>query len=243
MNLPKIDVATHQTNIPSTNKEITIRPFLVKEQKILLTALTGEDPEDIATATKQIVNNCIVTPGVDVDKLEIFDLEYLILQLRIISVGESTKIRFMPRENTTCAECQKHREVEINLREAKVDVSNLPEKKIQITDKIGLMLRYPTTKMLGKIESAKKSSDPNDFFNIIWSCIECVYDDDKIISTKDVSVKEGLDFLESLNSQQFSKIEQFLTSMPKLQQNIHIKCGKCDFEQDFVLTGLENFFV
>jgi len=242
MNLPKIEVLTHQAVIPSTKKEITIRPFLVKEQKILLTALTGEDPEDIASATKQVVHNCIVTPGIDVDKLEIFDLEYLILQLRIVSVGETTKIRFLPRETTACEECKKHREIEINLRDANVDVSNLPDKKIQLTDKIGIMVRYPTTKMLGKIETAKKSTNPNDFFNIIWGCIECVFDDDKVISTKDVSVKEGLDFLESLNSQQFTKIEQFLTSMPKLQQKIHIKCGSCDFEQDFVLTGLENFF-
>lgn len=242
MNLPKIEVATHQTVIPSTKKEITIRPFLVKEQKILLTAITGEDPEDIANATKQVVHNCIVTPGVDVDKLEIFDLEYIILQLRIISIGETTKIRFLPRENAPCEECKKHREVEINLREASVDVSNLPDKKIQLTDKIGIMVKYPNTKMLGKIETAKKSTDASAFFNIIWACIECVFDEDKVISTKDVSVKEGLDFLESLNSEQFTKIETFLASMPKLRQNLHIKCKTCEFEQDFVLTGLENFF-
>lgn len=243
MSLPKIDVPTHQAIIPSSQKEINIRPFLVKEQKILLTAMAGEDPEDIATATKQIVNNCIVTPGIDVEKLEIFDLEYLILQLRIVSVGENAKIRFLPREDTTCGECQKHREYDINLREATVDTSNLPEKKVQITDKVGLLLKFPTAKMLGRIEAAKKSEDANDFFKIIWGCIEAVYDEENVISTRDVSAKEGLDFLESLNTQQFSKIEEFLSKMPKLQHKLHIKCSECSFEQDYVITGLENFFV
>ena len=114
MALPKIDVQTHEVIVPSTKAVLTIRPFLVKEEKILLTALQSDDPTDIANATKQIVRNCILTEGVDVDKLEIFDFEYLILQLRIHSIGEKTTIRFLPIENSTCEVCSKHREVEVN---------------------------------------------------------------------------------------------------------------------------------
>lgn len=242
MGLPKIDVPTYKTTIPSTQKQITIRPFLVKEEKILLTALASEDIEQIAEATKQIVANCIITQGVDVEKLEIFDLEFLILQLRIHSVGEKTKIRFLPIQGSSCKECSKHRDVEIDLREASIEKSPNHTNKIELTDKIGLIMSYPNAKMLPKIEVAKTKDDVSEYFKIIWDCVDAVYDENVITSNKDVSVKEGLDFLESLNSEQFSKIENFFVTMPKLKQTVKIKCKECDFEQNYVMSGLDNFF-
>jgi hypothetical protein len=242
MALPKLDIITYETHIPSTKQTILIRPFLVKEEKILLTALAGGDSEEIVRATKQVVNNCIVTEGVDIDKLELYDLEYLILQLRIRSVGETTKIRFMPREQTECSECKTYREVEINLTEAAVEQNQAHNKKIEITERVGLMMKSPTLKMMGKIEKAKASSDIQEFFKIIWMCVDAVYDGDELSSTKDISPKDGIEFLESLNSEQFSKIEKFFSTLPKLKQTVHVKCKTCDFEQDFVLVGLENFF-
>jgi hypothetical protein len=242
MALPKIDVPTHKTKIPSTNQVISIRPFLVKEQKILLTALTGEDSEEITDATKQIVNNCVLTPNFDVDKLELFDLEYLILQLRIISVGETTTIRFFPRKNTECEECTKNRDVEINLKNAKINLDSLPDKKVQLTEKIGILLKYPTAKHISKIESAKNSDSLNSLFEVVWMCVEAVYDDDNIISASDVTLAEGIEFLESLNTEQFLKIEKFIKSIPKLEQKIQVKCNSCNFEEDYVISGIENFF-
>jgi len=243
MSLPKLDIITHTVSIPSTKKEIRIRPFLVKEQKILLTALTSESAEDVSSATKQIVNNCVVTPGFDVDSLELFDLEYLILQLRILSVGETTKIRFQARENTSCKQCSKHRDVEINLKEAGVDMSTMMDKKIQLTSTVGLIMKYPTTKILSKIESIKDSNDIDDLFKIVWSCVECVYEKDKITSSKDVTPKEAIEFLESLSAEQFSKLETFISSIPKLKQTITVKCSECEFQQNFTLVGLNDFFV
>lgn len=242
MALPKLDVAIYETYIPSTKQTITIRPFLVKEEKILLTALAGQDAEEIARATKQIVNNCIITEGIDIDKLELYDLEYLILQLRIRSMGETTKIRFLPRKDTECSECQQYREVEINLTEAKVEENSEHQKRIELTESVGLMMKSPTIKMIGKIETAKQSSDLQELFKIIWMCVEAVYEADKMTSTKDVLQKDGIEFLESLNAEQFSKIEKFFTTLPKLKQVIPIKCKSCDFEHDFTLVGLENFF-
>lgn len=242
MTLPKIDVPTYEVTVPSTQKIITIRPFLVKEEKILLTALQSEDVEDVANATKQIVRNCILTPNTDVDKLEIFDFEYLILQLRIHSIGETTKIRFLPIENTKCPECSKHREVEVNLKDAKVENLKETSKKIEITDKIGLSLRYPTTKMLVLLESARNSDDLNLVFKLIWSCVEFVYDETNITNAREVSEAEGVEFLESLNSETFKKIEKFLSDIPKVQQKIHVKCSQCEFEQDYVISGLNDFF-
>jgi len=242
MGLPKLDVVTYETYIPSTKEHITIRPFLVKEEKILLTALAGEDAEEIARATKQIVNNCIVTEGVDVERLELYDLEFLILQLRIRSIGETAKIRFMPRQGAECEECKQYREVEINLTEAAVEENPEHQKKIEITEKVGLIMRSPTIKMMGKMEQAKSSTNIQDMFKIIWMCVETVYDGDTLTSSKDVSQKDGIEFLESLNTEQFGKIEKFFTTLPKLKQTVHIKCKTCEFEQDFVLAGLENFF-
>lgn len=242
MGLPKIDVPTHQVTIPSTNKTITIRPFLVKEEKILLTAMQGEDTEDIANATKQIVSNCILSKDVDVDKLEIFDFEYLILQLRIHSIGETTTIRFLPIENTTCSECSKQREVTVNLKDAKVEDIAETNKKIKINETIGLGLKYPTAKVFALLEVAKRKNDLDNIFKLVWSCVDYVYDTDTITSSKDVSLKEGIEFLESLKSETFKEIEKFLANIPKLRQTVHVKCSKCTFEQDYILSGLDDFF-
>ena len=178
----------------------------------------------------------------DINKLELFDLEYLILQLRIVSIGTTTKIRFLPRKNTECKECGKHRDVEVNLAEAQIDFKTSIDKKIQLTDNIGVIMKYPNAKMLGKIESIKKSEDANKVFEVIWMCVESVYDSETITSNKDVKVEEGVAFLESLNTVQFSKIETFLASIPKLKQSIKVKCSECTFEDNYELVGLENFF-
>lgn len=242
MPLPKIQVPTYQVTIPSTNNTITVRPFLVKEEKVLLTALQGGETEDVANATKQIVSNCILSKEVDVDKLEIFDFEYLILQLRILSVGDSATIRFLPVQESTCPECSKEREVKINLRDAKVENITETKKKVKINDNIGLGLKYPTAKVFSLIELARTKNDLDSIFKLVWSCVDYVYDQDTIISSKDVSVKEGLEFLESLSNEQFKEIETFLSSIPKLQQKIHVKCSQCTFEQDYILSGLDDFF-
>jgi T4 bacteriophage base plate protein len=243
MALPKIDVPTHQVTIPSTGKEITVRPFLVKEEKILLTAMQGEDTEDIANATKQIVANCILSKDVDVDKLEIFDFEYLILQLRIVSIGETTTIRFLPIEDTTCPECSKTREVQVNLKDAKVDGITESSKKIKVNEKIGIGLKYPTAKVFALLQVAKRKNDLDNIFKLVWSCVDYVYDEEKITSSKDVTLKEGIEFLENLSSETFKQIEAFLAGMPKLKQTVHIKCHACTFEQDYILSGLDDFFV
>lgn len=242
MGLPKIDVPTHTVIIPSTQKTITVRPFLVKEEKILLTAMESEESDDIANATKQIVSNCIVTPGIDVDKLEIFDFEYLILQLRIFSIGDTTTIRFLPVQNTTCPECSKHREVQVNLKDATVQHLEVAEKKVKITDTVGIQLKYPTAKHFALLQAAKTKNDLTNIFKLIWACVDFVYDADTITSAKDVSTQEGIEFLENLSGDQFKAIETFLANMPKLEQKISIKCSECSFQQDYLLSGLEDFF-
>lgn len=243
MALPVINSPTFDVTIPSSEARITMRPFLVKEEKILLMALTSDDPEDMAKAAKQIINNCVLSEGFDIETLELYDLEFLMLQLRIKSIGETTKIAFKPIEDSECPECSKRRVVEIDLTKAEIKSKEGHDKKLQLTDQIGLVMKYPNAKMLELLETARRSKDVNKLFEVIWSCVETVYEEDDIHKASDVKVEEGVQFLENLSKEQFSKVEEFFQTMPKLSQTITVKCSLCDFEQDFVLEGLESFFV
>ena len=241
MPLPKIDVITHSIVVPSTKEEIRIRPFLVKEQKILLTVMTGQDPIEVSDAVRQVVNNCIVTPNFNADKLEIFDLEYIMLQLRIVSVGESIKLNLIGDENSDCEGCKKEKEVELNLREVQVDFSRKTDSKVELTDSIGLIMKYPTHKTVANF--AKNLSEKSDSATVefIVSCIDSVYDSESVTSMKDVSLEEALEFIESLTTEQFGKIENFLDGMPKLSHEIKTTCKTCKKKNVKKIQGLESF--
>jgi len=242
MALPKLDTPTYEVVVPSTKDTILVRPFLVKEEKILLMALQSGDPEDIVRATKQIINNCIVTSNFNIDTLEMYDIEYILIQLRISSIGETAKIRFLPRQGTECPECSKPRVVEINLKDAKIEAKEGHSKKIFLTPNVGLIMRYPNAKMLDALEKARASKDLNDLFKVIWGCVENVFEDEKLNKASEVTTEKGVEFLENLRSDQFILIEDFFRTMPKLSQKITVKCGICPFTQEYTLEGLESFF-
>ena len=242
MKLPKIDVPTQEVVVPSTKQTITIRPFLVKEEKVLLTALASNEYKDVIQATKQVVQNCIVSPDFDVNKISLCDLEYLILQLRIMSIGNTLKLRFSPIENSECEQCKKVRTVEVDLADACVMFNETHKHQIQLTNTIGVMLKDPEARMMETFEKAKQSDDVDDLFRAMWSCVECVYDEDSQTSAKDVSVQDGMQFLESLTGEQFKKISEFFETLPKLHLSVKIKCDKCDYEDSYVMERLEDFF-
>lgn len=239
MPLPKLDIITHSLIVPSTNEEIRIRPFLVKEQKILLTAMVGDDSTEVFNATRQVVNNCVVSADFNIDKLESFDIEYIILQLRCISVGETTKLTFRGKENSSCETCKKEQEVVVNLRDVKVDFSKQKDKKVELTDSVGLIMRYADPKDVAKY--AKDLDKDDNALKLIWSCVESVYDADKVTSTKDVTIEEGVEFLNSLTTQQFSKIDQFLEGAPRLTHTLEIKCKECESIDKHEISGLDSF--
>ena len=245
MPLPKIEFITYDVNVPSTKEQIKIRPFLVKEQKILLTALAGEDSLEMSNAMIQVVNNCIVTPGVDVNKLTVFDLEYLMLQLRIVSVGENTKLAFYGIPDAECEECRKERVVDVNLKKVQVDFSQEKETKVEITDSIGAILKYPSHKILAQYnnESDAESAEnqANADIKLMWSCIESVYDGENVTSTKDISLQEGIEFIESLSTSQYDKLQEFIDGMPKLSHKITLKCSSCDYKESTTIEGLKSF--
>ena len=242
MKLPKIDVPTHEITLPSNKKAVTIRPFLVKEEKILLTALTSNDSKDIVQATKQVVQNCVLNSDFDVEQISMCDLEYLLVQLRIVSIGNTMNLRFSPITSSECEECNKIRSVEVDLSKTSVVFDDKHKHKIQLTNSIGMILKDPEAKMMDTFEKAKKSENIEDLFNAMWACVDSVYDEESVTPSKEVSIEEGIQFLESLTTEQFKKISEFFDTLPKLHLSVKVKCKKCDYEDSYVMERLEDFF-
>ena len=229
MALPKLNVQIHETILPSTEGVIKFRPFLVKEEKVLLTALEDTSPESMIKAVKSIITNCVQDP-LDVDKLPLFDLEYIFLQLRGKSVGEVIEI------GIKCPKCKTSVPTSINIDDIKVIKPEGHDRKVMITDEVGIMLSYPVITTQG-IEDA-------DGMKIIKDCIDMIFTE-KETHEKGSFTNEELDsFIDSMDTKQFTKIRDFYESMPKLKHVVKLDCPKCKEEggQTVTLEGLNSFF-
>ena len=239
MPLPKIATPTYELELPSTGKSIKYRPFLVKEEKVLVIALESEDNKQITTAIKAVLKSCILTKGVKVESLPTFDIEYLFLNIRGKSVGEELEVNVIcPDDGETTVP------VIINLDDIEVQKDENHSNKIKIDDSIMMELKYPSLDQF-----IKNNFDFNDknamdqSFELIASCIDKVYTEDEVWATADCTKKEVKEFLESMNSQQFKEIEAFFESMPKLSHTIKVTNPNTKVESDVVLEGLASFFV
>ena len=239
MPLPKIATPTYELDLPSTGQSIKYRPFLVKEEKVLVIALESEDNKQITTAIKAVLKSCILTKGVKVESLPTFDIEYLFLNIRGKSVGEELEVNVIcPDDGETTVP------VVINLDEIEVQKDENHSNKIKIDDSIMMELKYPSLDQF-----IKNNFDFNDknamdqSFDLIASCIDKVYTEDEVWATADCTKKEVKEFLESMNSQQFKDIEAFFESMPKLSHTIKVTNPNTKVKSDVVLEGLASFFV
>ena len=239
MPLPKIATPTYELELPSTGQSIKYRPFLVKEEKVLVIALESEDNKQITNAIKAVLKSCIITKGVKVESLPTFDIEYLFLNIRGKSVGEELEVNVMcPDDNETQVP------VTINLDDIEVQKDENHSNKIKIDDSIMMELKYPSLDQF-----IKNNFDFNDknamdqSFELIASCIDKVYTEDEVWATADCTKKEVKEFLESMNSQQFKEIEAFFETMPKLSHTIKVTNPNTKVESDVVLEGLASFFV
>ena len=238
MPLPKIATPTYELELPSTGKTIEYRPFLVKEEKLLVIALESEDTKQITTSIKAVLRNCILTKGVKVEALPTFDIEFLFLNIRGKSVGEELEV------NIVCPDdCKTSVPVNINLDDIVVQKSENHTNQIKLDTKIMMEMKYPSLD-----EFIKNNFDFNDTnqmdqsFKLIASCIDKIYTEDDVWASEDCTKKEMNDFLESMNSQQFKEIEAFFTTMPKLSHTIKVKNPETKVESDVVLEGLASFF-
>ena len=233
MALPKINVATYELNLPSSNEIVKFRPFLVKEEKILLMAMESEETNDMMNAIKQIISNCVISSKLKVEELPLFDLEYMFIKLRAKSVGEKTKI------GMKCLECDTSTEVEVNLDEVEVIKGENHDPKIQLTDEIGVVMKYPK---LNIMENIGDINNVEDGFAVLRKSIEMIFTGDEVYEAKDHSEKELDDFLNSLTRSQFQKIQDFFEGMPKLKKEIKWNCTKCESEREVTLEGMNAFF-
>ncbi len=239
MPLPKINTPIYELELPSTGKKIKYRPFLVKEEKILLMALESEDAKQISNGIIQILNDCIITRGVKVQNLATFDIEYLFLNVRSKSVGETVEVNITcPDDNETTVE------MEIEIDSIKVKKNKDHKNIIKLDDTYSMKLKYPSFDQFidSNFEVGGEISDINQSLNMITSCIDMVYDKEESWNASDCSKKELTDFVDQLNSKQFKQIESFFVTMPKLSHTISVKNPQTGVESEVVLEGLASFF-
>ena len=238
MPLPKIATPSYELELPSTGESIQYRPFLVKEEKLLVIALESEDTKQITTAIKTVIKNCILTKNIKVEILPTFDIEYLFLNIRGKSVGEELEVNIIcPDDGETQVA------VKINLDDIQVQKNENHTNKIKVDSTIMMEMKYPSLDQF--IKSNFDFNDKNAMdqsFELIGSCIDKIYTEEEVWSALDVSKKELTDFLESMNSSQFKEIEKFFETMPKLSHTIKVKNPVTEIESDVVLEGLASFF-
>ena len=237
MPLPKIATPTYELVIPSTKKKIKYRPFLVKEEKVLIIAMESEDTTQIANAVKDVIKNCIITRGVKVEELSTFDIEYLFLNIRGKSVGEEVEVLVTcPDDGSTKVP------MNIVLDDIGIQYDDDHSPDIKLDDSLTLRMKYPSMDQFVKNNFAIDDVNVDETFDIITSCIEQVYNEEESWSSKDCTKKELRDFLDSLSSKQFKEIEKFFATMPKLSHTIQVKNPNTDVESEIVLEGLASFF-
>ena len=237
MPLPKINTPIYELEIPSTKKKIRYRPFLVKEEKILIIAMESEDPKQIATAVKNVISACILSRGIKVENLSTFDIEYLFLNIRGKSVGEDVEL------NITCPDDGETQVTQnISLDEIKVQISDDHSKDIKLDDKLTLRMKYPSMNEFIQNNFGGSKVSVTDTFDLIVSCIEQIYNEEESWSASDSTKKELLEFVEGFSSKQFKEVEKFFDTMAKLSHTIKVVNPNTKVESDIVLEGLSAFF-
>jgi len=236
MALPKLTTPTYELEVPSTDEKLKYRPFLVREEKILLIALESGKSEDIITAIKDIVTEC--TYGkIDLGKMPMFDVEYIFLNIRAKSVGEVSTLKLLcPDDKETYVN------VDIDLSEIMVQVDEGHNPKIELTDEMGMIMTYPTIDSLSATGVTDITAD--NMLDVISACILQIYDKkgEEVFETKDQTKKEISEFVESLNTKQFADVQKFFDTMPKLKHTVELENPKTGVKSEIVLQGLNDFF-
>jgi len=238
MALPQLNLIKYDMTIPSTGQQIKYRPFVVREEKVLLTALESDDAQQISNAMRDIVEVCTFKE-VDVKTLAMFDLELIFLKLRAASVGENAKVSI----KCSNEECKHDNPVDVNL--AAVELQGDPQAAavVQITDTVGVSLKYPTVM---RVEDILKASKPEAAIDIaigmIVASVESIHDADSVYPANESTPRELVDFIESLNKEQFTKVQEFFNNFPKLKEDVEFTCEKCNTVNNVTLEGLNDFF-
>jgi len=238
MPLPKIATPTYELELPSTGDTIKYRPFLVKEEKLLVIALESEDTKQITNAIKSVIKACVLTKGIKVEQLPTFDIEFLFLNIRGKSVGEELDVNVIcPDDGETQVP------VKINLDDIRVQMTEEHTKQVKLDDTLMMEMKYPSLEQF--IKSNFDFSDKNQMdqsFQLIASCIDKIYSEEEVWAVADCTKKEVNDFLDSMNSNQFKGVEKFFETMPKLSHTVTVTNPNTEVESEVVIEGLASFF-
>ena len=237
MALPKLnDMPMYSVTIPSLKEEIRIRPFVVKEEKVLLIAMESNDPKQIAMAIVDTIVSC--TDGeIDPNKLSAYDVEYLFMQIRCKSVGETSDLRIK------CDNCEEQNDVTVNINEIKIN-NEIPDKRIKLTDNITIEMKVPSYLEVASNEKivSNETTTMDQIFGIIIQSIDCVMTEDERIDFKEIRYEEAEEFLGSMNREQFTKIREYMEQQPTLKHDIQFDCTSCGKHNNITLQGLQDFF-
>ena len=242
MGLPKLNSTIHETILPSTGQVVKYRPFLVKEEKILLTAMESEDEKYIVNAVKQILRNCI-EGNLNIDELPTFDVEFMFLRLRAKSVGEKITVGLKPYP---CVQnegelCKFSTKVEINLEEVQVIKNEKHSSKVMIDDNIGIKLKYPDIDII-KNKTNKSQTEMEMGMSVIKNCVDMIFTSEETHERGSFTEEELDDFIDSLNTDQFKKIKEFFDTIPKLSHTVKYTCNTCGEDKETTIEGLNSFF-
>lgn len=232
-NLPKIDYPLYELTIPSSRTKARFRPFLVKEEKLLLMAKESQTDFDILLAVKQIVNNCSTDKKFDVNKLTVFDLEYIFLKLRSVSVDNIVKVSYRDNEDN------KIYDFEVDLNKIEIKYPEKVDNNIKITENTGILMKYPSSTLYDDMEFLNLQKD--HLFELILRCLDKIYSGEEVYEAKDYKKEELREFLENLNLQTFEKIQEFLVNSPKIEHKITYK-NELNNDREIILSSLNDFF-
>jgi hypothetical protein len=237
MALPKLNVPTYELVVPSTDEKIKYRPFLVKEEKILLIAMESGKSEDMLQSVKDIVDECTFNK-LKLGAMPMFDVEYIFLNIRAKSIGEVSKLKVLCQDDM-----KTYADIEVDLNDIQVQVDDDHTNKIELSDEMGVIMKYPTIDSFSKHKIDDVSA--SNMLNVIVACIAQIYDKkgEEVYDSKDSTEKELIDFIEQLNTKQFAQIQKFFDTMPSLRHTITVKNPKTKKESEVTLTGINDFFV
>jgi hypothetical protein len=244
MALPKIDVPIYELKLISTGKKVRFRPFTVKEEKLFLMASESDDVDSAVKAITQVLSNCVLDE-IDVNSLPIFDIEYLFLNLRARSISEVVNLKYrcnnlVTDETGKEKTCNGQVDIDVNVLEIKPEVSPEHKNKIELTEKLGIVMKYP------KMNFIANSQDKDEFdvmIDMLVDCIDYIYDDENIYYAKDSTKEELIEFIDSLQSKELEKVKVFFDTMPKMKKKVDFHCTKCGYQENIDLEGIQSFFV
>ena len=236
MALPKVDLPTYELDLPSNKKKIKFRPFLVKEEKILLLALESDNEQNIRDAVHNLIKSCVTT-RIKLENLATFDLEYIFLNIRAVSVGEIVEM------NVTCQDDNETQiKYNLNLTDVKVHFPDGHSNKIMLTDTLGVIMKYPSFDRFVDSQFARKEVNENTVLEIIAESIDQIFQGDDVYDESTTTDKEFIEFVEGLTNEQLAKLQEFFQTSPRLEHTFKVKNPKTGVESDYTISGLQSFF-